>query len=117
MSDELKKGKELISNAIYNEPLLIAGERRICTAIAKDLGDRITPKMGAEAVYCCSLNDTGLGLVLKCRDGSRRAVEFALGKILSLLNYKISKDLNKYFDPNIYNLSGKKIGLKEARLN
>ena len=117
LSDELKKGKELISNAIHNEPLMIAGERRICTAIAKDLGDRITPKMGAEAVYCCALNDTGLGLVLKCRDGSRRAVEFALGKIFSLLNYKISKDLKKYFDPNIYNLSGKKIGLKEARLN
>ena len=117
LSDELKKGKELISNAIYNEPLLIAGERRICSAIARDLGDKITPKMGAEAVYCCSLNDTGLGLVLKCRDGSRRAVEFALGKIFSLLNYKISKILNKHFDPNIYNLSGKKIGLKEARLN
>ena len=49
------------------------------------LGDKITPKMGAEAVYCCSLNDTGLGLVLKCRDGSRRAVEFALILVKSSL--------------------------------
>ena len=63
----------------------IAGDNRICTAIAETLGNKITPKMGAEAVYFCSLNDLGLGLVLKCRDGSRRAVEFALGQILKLL--------------------------------
>ena len=35
---------------------------------------------------------------------------------LSKLRESISKDLKKYFDSNIYNLSGKKIGLKEARL-
>ena len=58
-----------------------------------------------------------MGLVLKCRDGSRRAVEFALGKILKLLKYKLSKDLNKYFNSNIYNLRGNKIGEKTIKLS
>ena len=117
LPENLRNGKKLISNSIAKEPLFIAGERRICTAIARSLGHKITPKMGAEAVYFCSLNDLELGLVLKCRDGSRRAVEFALGKILKLLNYKLSKDLNKYFNSNIYNLSGNKIGEKTIKLS
>ena len=109
-------GKWLIANAIYKEPFFIAGDNRICTAIAETLGNKITPKMGAEAVYFCSLNDLGLGLVLKCRDGSRRAVEFALGQVLKLLNYKISKKLAKHFNSEIYNLSGDIVGSKSIKL-
>ena len=116
ISEELNEGKKLISNSIANEPLMIAGERRICTAIARNLGQQITPKMGAEAVYCCSLNDKGLGLILKCRDGSRRAVEFALGEVLKILDYNISNDLNKFFDDKVYNIAGREVGLKKIKL-
>ena len=117
LPDNLRYGKKTISSSIAKEPFFIAGDRRVCTAIARSLGSKITPKMGAEAVYFCSLNDLGLGLVLKCRDGSTRAVEFALGKILKLLNYKISKELNSYFKSDIYNISGKKIGSKSIKLS
>ena len=116
LPDSLRNGKRLIANAICKEPFFIAGDNRICTAIAETLGNKITPKMGAEAVYFCSLNDLGLGLVLKCRDGSRRAVEFALGHVLKLLNYKISKKLAKHFNSEIYNLSGDIVGSKSIKL-
>ena len=95
---------------------MLAGERRICTAIARNLGHQITPKMGAEGVYCCSLNNKGLGLILKSRDGSRRAVEFALGEILKILDYRISNNLNKYFDDKVYNIAGREVGLKKIKL-
>ena len=114
--EELNEGRKIISNSIANEPLMIAGERRICTAIARNLGHQITPKMGAEAVYCCSLNDKGLGLILKCRDGSNRAVEFALGEVLKTLNYDISNDLNKFFDDKLYNIAGREVGLKKIKV-
>ena len=116
ISEELNEGRKIISNAIANEPIMIAGERRICTVIAKDLGHKITPKMGAEGVYCCSLNDKGLGLIMKCRDGSRRAVEFALGEVLKILDYSVSNDLNKYFDDKVYNIAGREVGLKKIKL-
>ena len=115
LSSDLANACKKITLSIAEEPLMIAGERRICTEIARSFGNKITAKMGAEGVYVCSLNDKGLGLFLKCRDGSKRAVEFALGSILETLKYKPSSDLKKLFNPKIYNWAGKEIGLKSIK--
>ena len=117
ISKKLFEGCQTISNSIASEPLMIAGNRRICTAIAKEFGNSITGKMGAEGVYICSLNDKGLGLCLKARDGSNRAAEFALGFVLENLGYEIKGSLQEFFNPSMYNWSGKEIGHKSVKVS
>ena len=78
--------------------------------------NKITPKIGAEGEYACSFNNDGLGLVIKSRDGAKRATEFVLGNILTLLGYKNNHKLKKIFSNEIRNWKGDIKGYKRLQI-
>lgn len=100
----------LLRDGIAAAPQMLAGERRLCSALAAAFGQQITAKVGAEGVYGAAFHELGLGLMMKCRDGSRRAVEVALGSIIHLLGYDCPPSLGEYFAPRLHNWAGGEVG-------
>lgn len=100
----------LLRDAIAAAPQLIAGDRRLCSALAATYGASMTAKVGAEGVYGCAFHELGLGLMMKARDGNCRAVEVALGAIIHLLGYDIPPQLHPYFYPKLTNWDGERTG-------
>ena len=99
-----------IIHGIASAPLLLAGDRRLCSALASAYGTRITGKTGAEGVYAAALHELGLGVMLKCRDGQSRASEVALGAVLYAIGYDIPASLDHFFKPVLRNWEGDEIG-------
>jgi len=62
-------------NAVHAEPFMLAGTGRFDTEALELFGRRLFLKSGAEGVYCAAFPDLGLGVALKCDDGSGRASE------------------------------------------
>ncbi|ADE38818.1 asparaginase [Candidatus Puniceispirillum marinum] len=99
-----------IIRGIASAPLLLAGDRRLCSALAAAFGTRITGKTGAEGVYAAALHELGLGVMIKCRDGQTRATEVALGAVLHAIGYDIPASLDAFFRPVLRNWEGDEIG-------
>ena len=96
----------LIRQGIAQAPLMIAGTERACSAVAETYGERITVKTGAEGVFAAAFNDLGLGMMLKARDGNKRAAEFALGAVIHALGYDSHERLDPFFKPVLRNWAG-----------
>ena len=101
---------EKLRYSIAANPYLIAGKNRACSAINAAYGEAITVKVGAEGVYSAAFHDLNLGLMLKARDGSRRAAEIALGAVIKSLGYEIDESLKQYLSPDLRNWAGVKVG-------
>ena len=71
-----------ISKAIWDHPELMAGTGRYCTDINRLCMNRALVKTGAEGVFCAALHELGLGIALKCEDGSSRASETMMSALL-----------------------------------
>ncbi len=71
-----------IVDAMVNNPGLIAGSHRLCTAVMEAYPGKIIAKVGAGGVYLAGLIDKGLGVALKVEDGDARAAEVALLAVL-----------------------------------
>jgi L-asparaginase II len=67
-----------IRGAMAAHPDMVAGRNRFCTALIQATGGRLVTKTGAEGLQCVALPSQGLGIVVKARDGARRAVAPAL---------------------------------------
>lgn len=96
------------------EPYLVAGKGRFCTRVIDALGQAALVKTGAEGVYCATLSDLKLGVALKIDDGSRRAAEAVMIRILQNLNIitdRAKGQLLNLLEPAIQSRSGKMIGL------
>jgi len=100
----------LLRDGIAAAPQMIAGDRRLCSALAAAYGPLMTAKIGAEGVYSCAFHELGLGLMMKARDGNGRAVEVALGAVIHLLGFDIPADLGAYFTPHLANWEGDLVG-------
>ena len=100
----------MLRDGIATAPQLIAGDRRLCSALAAAMGNVITAKVGAEGVYGCAFHELGLGLMMKARDGHNRAVEVALGAVINALGYDIPETLRPYFAPSLVNRAQQIVG-------
>ena len=69
--------------ACAQKPWHVAGTGRFCTEIMKLLGARAFVKTGAEGMYCGTLPEQGLGIAIKCDDGSGRASEAIMAAIIA----------------------------------
>ena len=67
-----------IRNAMAGHPDMVAGQRRFCTGLMRATDGRLVTKAGAEGLQCVAVPAKGLGVVVKARDGARRAVGPAL---------------------------------------
>ena len=70
-------------NACMAEPWYVAGSGRACTKLMEMAPGRIFVKTGAEGVFCAAIPELGLGIALKCEDGSTRAAETMVAAVLA----------------------------------
>lgn len=74
-----------LRTACAQKPWYVAGTGRFCSEIMGLLGPRVLVKTGAEGVFCGSLPQLGLGIAIKCDDGSGRAAEATIAALISRL--------------------------------
>ncbi len=81
-----------IREAVFSDPFMVAGTDRYCTDVMNVLSPRAFLKTGAEGVFCASLPDRGLGIALKCDDGSTRGAEMMMTMVLDGLGVLTKND-------------------------
>ncbi len=74
LDDADARALERVRAAMLGEPAYVAGTARFDTDLMVATNGRIACKAGAEGVHADALLAHGLGLVVKCIDGTRRAV-------------------------------------------
>ena len=68
-----------LRKAVAKHPFMAAGSDRFDTTVMEALGERVFCKVGAEAVFCASFPERGLGVAIKIDDGNTaRAAEVAM---------------------------------------
>ena len=103
-----------IRTAMANEPYLVAGKDRFCTRVIGALGQAALVKTGAEGVYCATLTDRKLGVAIKIDDGSRRAAEAVMIRLLQnlqIITDRAKGQLLNLLEPAIQSRAGKMVGL------
>ena len=100
----------ILTEAIAAAPHLIAGDRRLCTTVNQAFGPAVTVKVGAEGVYAAAFHELGLGLMLKARDGAKRAAEQALLHVMVKLGVSLPSAVDKAFRPVLHNWAGEAVG-------
>jgi L-asparaginase II len=82
LSLDRARAAQRILAAIALNPEMIAGQGRFDTEVMKILGAGVMLKLGAEGVYCGAIPEFGIGIALKCDDGTIRAAEVMMAAIL-----------------------------------
>jgi len=85
LSRERAAAASRIFAACTAEPFYVAGTDRADTAMMEAGAGRIFTKVGAEGVWCAAVPELGLGLALKCDDGTGRAAEVMVAEVIARL--------------------------------
>ncbi|MEM8792382.1 MAG: asparaginase [Pseudomonadota bacterium] len=72
-----------LRQAMASHPVLVAGEKRACTALIRAAKGGAVVKTGAEGVFGAILPEQGLGIAIKCDDGFSRGSETAMAALLA----------------------------------
>lgn len=107
-----KAAKRLV-NACMAEPWYVAGSGRACTKLMEMAPGRIFVKTGAEGVFCAAIPEMGLGIALKCEDGSTRAAESMVAAVLARFfkgEEAIHAALMGYANRSMFNWNGLHVG-------
>lgn len=103
-----------ILTACMAEPFLIAGTDKLDTLLMQKASGRIMAKVGAEGVYCASIPELGLGIAIKCDDGTIRAAEIMVASVLARLmadtDRQLAADLSEMANPVMKNWNGITVG-------
>lgn len=99
-----------IRAAMNAEPFFMAGTGRFCTRINGALPGIAQIKTGAEGVYCGMLPTLGVGVALKIWDGTGRAAEVAMARILHHLGVLDAKRYDDAINPPILSVVGARVG-------
>lgn len=83
LGPERAKASKRIIEACMAEPFLVAGTGRTCTKLMQLAPDRIFVKTGAEGVFCAAIPERGLGIAVKCDDGTSRAADSVVAAVLA----------------------------------
>jgi L-asparaginase II len=112
MTSERAKAAARLREACAAHPWHVAGTGRFCTEIMERFGARAFVKTGAEGVYCAALPEQGLGIAVKCDDGSGRAAEVMMAATLAGL-LTLDADvaaLEPFVRPTLHNWNGLAVG-------
>jgi L-asparaginase II len=101
-----------IVDAWKAHPLLVSGTGRACADLIEASRGRAVVKTGAEGVFMAVLPDRGLGVALKIDDGTTRAAETAMAKLLTLFEVadESAPQMAKHLSPPIKNWRGDVVG-------
>lgn len=102
-----------LRDACLAHPEMVAGSKRFDTQIMQTLGNRAFTKTGAEGVFTAALPELGVGIALKCHDGTTRAAEVACATMVESL-LELSKNesnaLKRLTNPILKNWNGIEVG-------
>lgn len=113
------KAAQTIVTACMNEPFYVAGTGRVCTRLMQAAPGEIFAKYGADGVYAIGLPKLGLGIGLKCEDGSPRAAEAMAAGIIRYLfpaDHAAQKALSMISDVALLTANGVPNGSRHFRL-
>jgi L-asparaginase II len=85
MGARRRAATQRIRRAVAAHPEMVAGTGRGDTVLMSALGDRAFTKTGAEGVWCAALPELGVGIALKCDDGTTRASSVMIAALLRRL--------------------------------
>jgi L-asparaginase II len=110
---ERAKAAARLFDACMKEPFFVAGTGRACTKLMQAAPGRIFVKTGAEGVFCAAVPEAGLGIALKCEDGTGRAAEVVVAEVLAHLfkdDAELSARLREMARPELHNWNGILVG-------
>jgi len=113
LAPERAKAAARLRAACAAHPWYVAGSGRFCTEAMQRLGARAFVKVGAEGVYCGALPAVGLGIAVKCDDGSARAAEVVMAALIArfgALSEAERAALDRFVRPVLHNWNGIAIG-------
>jgi L-asparaginase II len=105
--------QKLLHKAVTQNPDMIASDDRIDTQLNRLTGGDHFGKMGSDGVFCVHVHSKGIGIALKIRDGSIRAVAPAVIETLvqlKTLPSGIAEMFKDFHYPPVKTWSGKVIG-------
>ena len=103
-----------LREACAAHPWHAAGTGRFCTEIMRKLGRRVYVKTGAEGVFCAALPETGLGIAVKCDDGTTRAAEVTTAALIARFGGLDAGDcaaIEPHIRPTLRNWNGIAVGM------
>jgi len=115
-----ERGPAAVVSAMVSHPYLLAGTGRLCTRLIEATDGVVFAKVGAEGVYCAGDRDGTLGVAVKVEDGSRRAVEMALIRVLEQTGLLAGEGLERlagYRRRTVPNSRGDDAAFLEAELD
>ena len=113
LAQDRKYAMQSILQSVADEPYLVAGADRLCTALNSETGRAVLVKTGADGCFTAVLTHEGYGISLKIDDGNRQASEVLLGAVLRYLqaiDQNQFESLQSYFKPDITNSRGEVVG-------
>src|SRR6516165_2892298 len=113
MSGERARAAARLRQACANNPWYVAGTDRFCTEIMQLFGERVFVKTGAEGVYCATLPQQGLGIAIKCDDGSSRAAQAITAAVIARCSPLAASEcaaLERFVAPSLRNWNGFEVG-------
>jgi len=110
-----------IFDAASRQPVLVAGERRLCTALLRATPGRLFAKNGAEGVYAVALAPDperrlcpgALGIAIKVHDGAQRGYQPVVVDLLRVLGCwggRLPAPLAEFHEVPLHNTRGARIG-------
>jgi L-asparaginase II len=107
------KAAARILTAMTADPFMVAGSGRFCTTVMQATGIKAAIKVGAEGVYSGALPELGLGICLKVEDGTGRAAEVVMGRVLKhlkIIDEATEMKLHEVLTPTVTNWAGASTG-------
>lgn len=110
---ELASACETVVRAMNAHPEMVEGTGGFCSALLAAAKGRLVAKNGAEGVFCVGIVGRGVGVAVKCDDGSSRAIPPTVIKILRELDAfggDLPSELERYASPTVRNAHGHVVG-------
>jgi L-asparaginase II len=109
LPDRRAKAASRVLAAMMDDPFMVAGSGRFCTTVMQATGHKAAIKVGAEGVYAGALPELGLGICLKVEDGTSRAAEVVMGRVLrhlKVIDEASEMKLHEVLTPTVRNWAG-----------
>ena len=113
LSTERAKAAKRLFAACMAEPFFVSGSDAVDLPLMQAAPGRIFVKSGAEGVFCAALPELGLGIALKCDDGTERANASMIASVLARLlksDEALSARLAELARPAVPSRKGEAVG-------
>jgi L-asparaginase II len=103
-----------IRRSMAAAPLMLSGTGKFDSDVPAAFKERVIAKVGAEGVYCGAFPELGLGVAIKCDDGSMPAAEIMMAAMINRFVTKRSEAEEQGLAPlrqrNLVNWNGITVG-------